>query len=296
MQIIKYIFSFVTGLLMLVSCDSNQEPFLVIEDASVYFDSDPNRFVASVSENNATLKVPLILAGIPGTYPVTVTVEVDTANSENPALEGIDFTIKKKEITFEEGYGTKYVEVRTIDNLEKNAARHFDLVITSMSRPLKHNISDRLTVSVFDDEHPLRHLFGRYKASGTDLLHDGIVEQFYLTMSADPDDDSMVQLQGFLPEINRTIKMRIDLENNVCSIPANQEFKVDGYGKTILCNSHREEDNTVGWDYNDIIGEIQNGGTEYIFLDLVGAVIVDENDDYYKFGFFVYKNFTIEKQ
>ena len=49
------------------------------------------------------LEIPLVLAGIPGSGKVTVTLAVSTEGDTNPAIEGEDFTIDNKEITFEEG-------------------------------------------------------------------------------------------------------------------------------------------------------------------------------------------------
>lgn len=42
------------------------------------------------------LEIPLVLAGIPGSGKVTVTLAVSTEGDTNPAIEGEDFTIDNK--------------------------------------------------------------------------------------------------------------------------------------------------------------------------------------------------------
>lgn len=298
MQITKYFISLLVILACFISCEENVDPIMKIQDATVYFDTDQTRFVPSVSENNAILKVPLILAGLPGTYPVTVTVEADTVDLENPAIEGEHFTIKKKEITFEEGYGQKYVEIRTIDNADKNLTRQFNLVIKSMSRSIKENVDNRITISILDDEHPLKKYFGTYSGSGLDCFTGNLV-QMSITIAADPEDDNMVLLSGIYPFPLLTFKLRIDQENQVCSFPGGQLTKVeDSNWETRFCKCHRGEDGHLAWDYDDVSGIIGKNGTEFTFTDWIGLVIVDENvdEEYYGGAYFAYKDFKMIKR
>lgn len=298
MQMTKYFINLLTGLALLFSCEKNEEPLLKIEDSNVYFDTDQSRFVPTVSENNSVLKVPIILAGLPGTYPVTVTVEADTSSSINAACEGRDFTIKKKEITFEEGYGQKYIEIRTIDNSDKNATRNFDLVIKSVSRPLKENVDSRITISLLDDEHPLKKYFGTYNGSGLDCF-TGDPVNMAITISGDPEDENMVLVQGLqlLPLL--TFKLRIDPENNVCSFPGGQLTKpVDSEWETRFCKCFRGEDGYLAWDYEDVPGNISEDSREFTFTEWIGLVIVDVNvgEEYYGGAYFAYKDFKMIKR
>lgn len=292
----KYILGLLSGIVLLAACDDNKTPYLNLEDASLYFDTDQNRFVPSVSENNKILKVPVILASIPGTYPLSVTVATDIASIENPAREGTDFYLKKKEIVFEEGYGTKYIEVRTIDNAGKNPARQFDLVIASTSYPLKHHTEDRIRITILDDEHPLKELFGTYSATGLEVFENKVYT-FNMQMFADSEDESMVRIKGFPDCPNKEVKIRIDLDNKICSIPANQEIDVNTsiVGLTMICKCFRKEDGFLGYDFEDIPGIVNEEATEFSFTEWLGAVILQEGE--HKGGaFFAYKNFTLTKK
>lgn len=298
MKMTKYIISLLTGLAFFISCEKNEDPLLNIKDTNVYFDTDQSRFVPSVSENNSVLKVPIILAGVPGTYPITVTVETDTVGIDNPACEGRDFIIKKKEITFEEGYGQKYVEIRTIDNADKNATRHFNLVIKTASRPLKENVDSRIRISLIDDEHPLKKYFGTYNGSGLDCF-TGDPVNMVITISGDPDDDNMVLVQGFQPLPLLAFKLRIDPENNVCSFPGGQLTKLDdSEWETRFCKCYRGEDGFLDWDYEDVPGIISEDGRQFTFTEWVGLVVVDLNvgPEYYGGAYFAYKDFKMIKR
>lgn len=295
MKLLKYISGFLVILPAFISCDSNDQPYLNVKDANLYFDTDQSKFVPNISESNKTLKVPIILAGIPGTYPITVTIGIDTTNATNAAKEGVDFIIKKKTITFEEGYGIKYVEIKTLDNTEKGPSKQFDLTFDSVSRPLKNNPSNKITITILDDEHPLQQLFGIYHASGLDVFTAGKTDKFNITMSADPTDDATVLISGFPTATNVQFKLRIDLESKQCWLPGGQELGKDPlYGLVVLCRCFKKEDGYLGFDYDDVPGTISDNYTEYLFTNWLGAVVVGEGE-HYGAAFFAYKDFKMVK-
>lgn len=295
MHIFKYFIGFGIAAGLLVSCESNDQAYLSMKDANVYFDTDQSRFVPSVSEDNKVLKVPLILAGIPGTYPISVTIEVDTAGVLNPAKEGVDFSIKKKVITFEEGYGTKYIEIHTIDNSVKNPVKQFELKIVKTSMPLNSNTENSITVSILDNEHPLQYLFGTYRAAGLDVFANK-VERFNMIMSADPEDDDMVLIEGFPATPLLRAKLRIDMEAKQCWIIGGQVIDDNDpvYGLVMLCRCFRKDDGYLGYDYNDVPGTIGENGTVFTFTNWVGAVIISEGPNQGA-AFFTFKDLTLEK-
>lgn len=82
------------------------------------------------------------MAGIPGSGKVTVTLAVSTEGDTNPAIEGEDFTIDNKEITFEEGYGTQNIVIRPIDNNVFTGKKTFTLTIASSTPELKESVQN----------------------------------------------------------------------------------------------------------------------------------------------------------
>ena len=133
MRKLKYLILAVGTLFVIASCDDNIPQSFNAEDSNASF----SKTTASVNENaTEPLEIPLVLAGIPGSGKVTVTLAVSTEGDTNPAIEGEDFTIDNKEITFEEGYGTQNIVIRPIDNNVFTGKKTFTLTIASSTPEL----------------------------------------------------------------------------------------------------------------------------------------------------------------
>lgn len=227
MRILKYILIAISCCGTLISCEKDKMPYLKLKDANVYFDLNTSRFDPSVVETASKFKVPLILAGVPGTYPVSVTVETDTTGIENPAIEGVDYTIREKTVTFEEGYGTQYIEVNPINNEERQPNRSFKLLITSTSKKLVRNPANEITITIVDGGHPLLYMKGAYKATGIDRYYTGASVSFNVSITPDPDDDNAVYVEN-IPLImvsqNLRFKMIVNAVSGICTVPADQDF------------------------------------------------------------------------
>ena len=163
MRKLKYLILAVGTLFVIASCDDNIPQSFNAEDSNASF----SKTTASVNENaTEPLEIPLVLAGIPGSGKVTVTLAVSTEGDTNPAIEGEDFTIDNKEITFEEGYGTQNIVIRPIDNNVFTGKKTFTLTIAGSTPELKESVQNSVKISIADDEHPLSYLFGTYAMEG----------------------------------------------------------------------------------------------------------------------------------
>ena len=163
MRKLKYLILAVGTLFVIASCDDNIPQSFNAEDSNASF----SKTTASVNENaTEPLEIPLVLADIPGSGKVTVTLAVSTEGDTNPAIEGEDFTIDNKEITFEEGYGTQNIVIRPIDNNVFTGKKTFTLTIASSTPELKESVQNSVKISIADDEHPLSYLFGTYAMEG----------------------------------------------------------------------------------------------------------------------------------
>lgn len=163
MRKLKYLILAVGTLFVIASCDDNIPQSFNAEDSNASF----SKTTASVNENaTEPLEIPLVLASIPGSGKVTVTLAVSTEGDTNPAIEGEDFTIDNKEITFEEGYGTQNIVIRPIDNNVFTGKKTFTLTIASSTPELKESVQNSVKISIADDEHPLSYLFGTYAMEG----------------------------------------------------------------------------------------------------------------------------------
>lgn len=80
-------------------------------------------------ENISPLRLAVVLSR-PANAPVTVTVAV---KSEEGAKEGEHYRIVSKELTFEKGSSTAYVEVEIMDDVDLNPDRAFELEIVNVT-------------------------------------------------------------------------------------------------------------------------------------------------------------------
>lgn len=287
MRILKYILIATSCCGALLSCKEDKMPYLKLKDANVYFDLNTSRFDPSVVETASKLKVPLILAGMPGTYPVSVTVETDTSGIENPAIEGIDYTIREKTVTFEEGYGTQYIEVNPINNEERQPNRSFKLMISSTSKELVPNPANKITITIVDGGHPLLYMKGAYKATAIDRYYTGERVSFNVSITPDPDDDNAVYVENIpliLVSQNLRFKMVVNAANGTCTVPADQDFgsfnEGGRYGDLGFYYSFIYQDEESGnyiVDYDedvDITFKYLNGGNRLEANSIVGAYCI----------------------
>lgn len=290
MRKLKYILIALSCCGAFLSCDRDKTPYLKLKDANVYFDLNTSRFDPSVVETASKLKVPLLLAGVPGTPPVTVTVDTDTTGIENPAIEGVDYTIKEKTVTFKEGYGTQYIEVNPINIEERQPNRSFKLLISSVSKDLIHNPADQITITIVDGGHPLLYMKGAYKVTARDRLYTGQLVNFNVSITPDPDDDNAVYVENMplvLVSQNLRFKMIVNATNGICTVPADQDFgsfnEGGHYGNIGFYYSfiYQDENNNYVVDYDedvDITFKYLNGGNRLEANSIVGAYSISGTD------------------
>lgn len=188
MKIFKY-FSLAMGVLLAVtSCDDNEPTSFTSDMAHVAFSSS----TAKVNENGTPIQIPITLAALSGVPSITVNLAVSTDGSALPAVEGEDYTIDKKTLTFTES-GTQYVTITPIDNDEfAGGTKTFTISIASVSPTLLESIQNSIVVSIIDDDHPLSAIIGQYTLSCTSN-YDGPIE-FEVPISASAEDTYVLMM------------------------------------------------------------------------------------------------------
>lgn len=159
MKKLKYLSLAVGILFVAISCDDNIPQSFKAEDTHVSFASSS----ASIAENSTSaLKIPVNLAGVPGG--VKVTVEFSTSNEGEavPAVEGVDYKLSVKTMSFDNGFGTDTLYVEPIDNNEFTGNKTFYIQIASTTPQLIESVQNKIKVTITDDDHPFGALFGLY--------------------------------------------------------------------------------------------------------------------------------------
>lgn len=201
MKKLKYL-SLIGGLLLAItSCDDNDPQSFNAADAFVSFPVP----AASIDENaTEIIKIPIVLAGVPGGETVTVNIGVATDGEVLPAIEGSDFIIKNKTITFEGGYGTQNIEIEAIDNSVFTGKKTFRLIIASTTPTVKSSTQNSVRVSIVDNEHPWAAIIGTYNITGASGF-DGTPVSVPAAITASDDDVNVLNLNfnyGTLAKVN----------------------------------------------------------------------------------------------
>lgn len=248
MKKLKYL-GLIGGLLLAItSCDDNEPQSFLAEDTFVSFPQP----TATIEENaTETIKIPIVLAGLPGSGTVTVNVGVSTEGETIPAVEGTDFNILNKTIVFEDGYGTQYVEIKAIDNDEFTGNKAFRLMISSSDPQLKNTVQNSVRVTVVDNEHPLSYLFGLYEMRGQTVSQGQLVTSGYDVLISAHD--------GSVTEIE------VDF----------------GYPEVVLAAVSEEDGETIITFYkNQDVGEAQAGFiAHFVYAFYEGGMYFSEADD-----------------
>ena len=234
-SILKYIPVFIM-LFVAFSCEEEDPVLFKVEDSFVAFDNT----AGVVPEGSPTaIEIPVSVATHKGAS-VTVTFEFSTEGIDNPAVEGVDFTLvnSSKTLTFAEGVGSEMIKIQAIDNGVRDLDKYVKIKIVSNSAGFDLGMAGGLgleyTLTVADDEHPLALVLGNYVESDY-LFPDGSLEATYnVIVEPDPDDETKVLINNLWGG-GEIISAIVDLDNMTLTIPAGTVIYVSGtYGDCVM--------------------------------------------------------------
>lgn len=253
--------------LMLASCNINELPEYDDSNAFVAFTSSS----VTAQEGGAEVKIPVLLTSISG---ISTDIEVEVIDST--AVEGKDFTIANKKLSFTKENPTQEIVVKVTNDDEYTGSRAFTLVLKESGVQL--GASKKCVVSIADDEHPLLFLFNTYTGHISDYWGD----QYDIegTIERDPDDDSKVWFKDFFTPyltIGNGFSTKfygiVNLETNEILIPAGQETGVSASSKPIILYVSETED--LSGDLYDsgknLVVKILDDGESLLVVNAWGA-------------------------
>ena len=157
MKKFNFIYGAVAASMMFFASCSNDYPTFDDADAFVAFSST----TLSVDEFGGSIDVPVLLTSLGGLQG-TATIEVDTENST--AEEGVHFSFAgDKTLNFTKDAPTQNLTLNIIDNDYFGGDKKIVLKITSATG-VNLGASITCTVTIADDEHPLKPILGTYNA------------------------------------------------------------------------------------------------------------------------------------
>jgi hypothetical protein len=227
----------------------------------------------SINENGTAGSVNVYLGAKAGTAATDVTLEVSTSGINRPAIEGTDFTLSSKSVSVE--VGQTAVTVTPINNSIFEGNKQFYLIISSNSKSYTIADQDTLTVTIVDDEHPLKAWIGTYKVAAASYGDPGNWdEEWTVTTSAHPTDLTKLVVKGIGTASPSTSAWTGVVNTTAMTItfsPGQQLNEAYGYGPVLMYLG--TPDLTTIKDAN-IVGTISaNGGIhiDHLGIELTGA-------------------------
>ncbi len=243
MKIYKIAYGLVAATLMVFTSCKNEQPSFSDADAFVAFQNA----TVSANEGKGAVQIPVLLTSLSG---IATDVEIQVVDST--AVEGEDFTIENKTLSFTKDQPTQYVTVNVLDDTEYTGRRVFKLIL--QANGINLGAAKECLVSIVDDEHPLTFLFGTYKTHIADYWGDEY--DIEGTITPDAEDDSKVWFnQIFTPWLCQAQGFKISFYGMVnadkteISIPAGQETGVTASGVPIVL--YVSDDSTLDGDLYD---------------------------------------------
>lgn len=236
------------AVLSLASCDINDYPEFDDADAFLAF----QKSAVTAEEGGDAVKIPVLLTSLSG---LSASVEIEVIDST--AVEGKDFTIESKTLTFSADAPEQNIVINIANDDEYTGSRAFTLVIKEGG--VKLGAAKKCVVNIADDEHPLLFLFNTYTASIVDYWGDAY--DIVGTISRDADDDTKVWFENFFTPwlqsqgFNTKFYGIVNDEKTEILIPAGQETGVTAGGVPIVLY--------VG-DSSDLTGELYDSGKNLV--------------------------------
>jgi hypothetical protein len=236
-----------------------------------------NKTTLSVNENGTGGSVNLYLGAVGGKASTDVTLAVSGEGIAKPAVEGKDFTLSSKTVSV--SVGETAITITPIDNSIFEGNKKFYLIITGNSKNYPVADQDTLTVTVVDDEHPLKAWIGSYKVAAASYGDPGNWdEEWNVTTSAHPTDLTKLVVRGIgvaSPSSSDWIGVINATAMTITFSPGQRLNEAYGYGPVLMYLG--TPDLTTNKDAN-IVGTISaNGG---IHIDHLGIELTGSNAGY----------------
>lgn len=232
-----------------------------------------NQTNLSITENGTGGSVNVYLGAETGMAATDVTLEVSVEGIGRPAVEGTDFTLSSK--TLSVGVGETAVTVTPINNSVFQGNKQFKLIIASNSKGYPIADQDTLTVTISDDEHPLKAWIGTYTVAAASYGNPGAWdEEWTVTTSAHPTDLTKLVVKGIgtaSPSTTAWIGVINTTDMTITFSPGQQLDEAYGYGPVLMYLG--TPDISTIKDSN-IVGTISaNGGiqVDHVGIELTGA-------------------------
>ena len=266
MKIFKLALGMVAAL-VLASCNINELPEFDDSNAFVAFTSN----AVTAQEGGDDVEISVLYTSLAG-----LSAEVEVEVIDSTAVEGRDFTIVNKKLSFTKDNPEQKVTIKVTNDDVYTGSRAFTLLLKESGAKL--GASKKCVVSIADDEHPLLFLFNTYTTHLVDYWGDEY--DIEGTITRDSEDDTKVWFNNiFTPYLtiangfNTKFYGMVNLETNEILIPAGQATGITAGGVSIVLYVGESEDST-GSMYDsgkNIVVQIVDNGESLVIVNAWGA-------------------------
>lgn len=224
----RILYVFAAGLL-LTACQKVETPMFSDKDAFVAF---TDKSYKTMEGSDGIFKVPVRVVSVNGldvTVDFTVSSEAYTPDTIK-AVEGVDYEIlnESRKLTFSKEKMTDsiYIKVNNIDDLYKSP-RHFDITLTN-NQGCNFGAYYTAAITIQDDDHPYRDLFGTYTATAKDPSDVSGTKTIEWSVEISPDDDPAYLTRMWIypilnnSRVSQPVKASINLNTARVNIPMGQ--------------------------------------------------------------------------
>lgn len=255
--------------LSLTSCDINNMPEFSDSDAFIAFRSSS----VSVGEADGSVEIPVMLTSLGG---MSGTVPISIVDSLTTAKEGSDFAIETKELSFSPDANLQSVKLTVYDNDVFTGTK--TLVLALGSSTIKLGAAKTCTVSIQDDEHPLRFILGTYSASADSYFSNRGHYDWDITVDRDESDINKVWIgnldpfflaNGFLAPTENYFYGFVSDDKTEIRVPNEQKIGYEDYVLAGFTGPDPDESDLLGTGDNIII-QIEDGGNTLVIPNAWG--------------------------
>lgn len=260
------------SMLMLASCNLNDYPEFDDADAFLAFTSS----TASIGEESGTLEIPVLLTSKSG---MTATAEIEVVADEEGtgAIEGTDFTIENKSLSFSGLEGaTQLIKINIVDNDVFGGNKTFTIRLKEGGN-VKLGAAKTCKVTIQDNEHPLAFILGTYGASADSYFSSRGHFDWDVTISRDDNDINKVWIGNLDPyfAVNGYNTSRdcnifygvVNEDKTQILVPVGQKLGYENTELAAFVAADPDEDETEG---DNIVIEIHDGGNTLVITNAWG--------------------------
>jgi len=203
-------------------------------------------------EEGSMIGIPVYIAGTKSGDGATVNFAFDTTGIENPAIEGVDYTVINDDLSlsWDNYFGYDTIWIEPIDNDIYDKDKFVNIVLSNPTNNYKLGALSVASLKISDNEHPLSLVIGDYIITYASGFSSDFGTEYTVNVTTRPNPENETQIVIRIMELfpgwgfteDDVIYANIDLDAMTINIAAGQEAPSYGYGPSKFTGFDAETD------------------------------------------------------